>query len=314
MNKFELDKTMECFGFQRNDHYEMYGCNYYHTDKYFTIVKGRTPYELASLISKKYDNTIYKIRVNGNQESEVPRGDVYKYHINTIEGLVAFILETKDYYSKTQECSKKIEDVLNLVSSKILHGVNPHISIHDWMLEQENRKGYFKPLLINSSLDFKIRKKIELFDNIINPFATNELDLDNPGFIVRGYNYQGNNCFSLIDKESNISMTTIRKENGFVTKLHLPSDLPYETNVYHYFDQNGEIIAFETYDQSGLSRIEYNLTDNSFGEHYGIKHSVTKEDKKFILETLDEYIALANNAVTKNLGINLTSKKLLRKK
>ena len=345
MNKFELDKTMECFGFKRSDHYEMYGCNYYHTDQYFTIVKGKTPYELAQLISKKYDNAIYKIRVNGNHESEVPRGDVYEYHIDTIEGLVAFILETQDYYSKIQECSKKMDGILNLASSKILRGVNPDISIYDWMLEQENRKDYFRPLLsINPSFD-KIRKKIKIFDNIINPFAITKLDLNNPGFIVRGDGYQGNNWFSLVDKESKIEMTTIRKENGFVTKLHLPSDLPYGTNVYHSFDINGERIVFETDDQTMLRRKEYNLTTsfrahygikhdiikqdqnflllqalieynltNPFGKDYGIKHAITEKDKKFILETLDEYIALANNVVTKNLGIDLTSKKLLRKK
>ena len=29
MNKFELDKTMECFGLDKKDCYEINGCKYY---------------------------------------------------------------------------------------------------------------------------------------------------------------------------------------------------------------------------------------------------------------------------------------------
>ena len=88
MNKFELDKVMECFGFEKSDNYKINGCNYYHDGRYFTIVNDKIPYELALLIRKKYDNDIYKIRVNGNHESEFPSNDVYKYHIDTIEDLL----------------------------------------------------------------------------------------------------------------------------------------------------------------------------------------------------------------------------------
>ena len=84
-------------------------------------------------------------------------------------------------------------------------------------------------------------------------------------------------------------------------KLHVPTESPYEIDVYHYFDKNGEEIAFEKYDESDLTRIEYNLRDETFGEHYGEKHKATTNDKKFVINTLGEYITLARNIVAKNI-------------
>ena len=120
MNKFELDKVMEYFGFDIHSYYEIYGCKYYHDDRYFAIINGKTPYELAGLISEKYDNDKYKIRVNGNNEDCVPTDDVYTYHIDTLEGLVAFIIEMKNYHSKTQDNSCELETALDMVYKKIL--------------------------------------------------------------------------------------------------------------------------------------------------------------------------------------------------
>ena len=54
MNRFELDKTMECFGYKKSDSYEFGKLTIYHDNRYFTIVKGQTPLELANIIYKKY--------------------------------------------------------------------------------------------------------------------------------------------------------------------------------------------------------------------------------------------------------------------
>lgn len=314
MNIYELDKTMESFELKTSDYYKVEGLKIY-SHSCYAIVKGKTPYELSTLINKKYDNNIFKIRVNGDNESKIPTGDIYTYHIDTIEGLIAFLLETKDYYSKTQDFSKKFEQISKQIYFKILEDVNPSMSIYDWMLDRENRKDYFKTLLaIDSFLDFKIRKKIENFDNIINPFCTNDLNLDNLGFAVKGNGYQDNSWFSLRDKESNTVMTTIRENDGFVIRLCIPANSPYEFNVYHYFNRNVEEIAFEKYDESGICRIEYNLTNNSFGKQYDKKHLATIEDKKFVLQKLGEYINLANNILEKNLNIKSNDRKLGYKK
>lgn len=310
MNKFELDKTMECFGLDKKDCYEINGCKYYNDGRYFTIVNGKIPYELAMLISNKYDNDMYKIRVNGYGESEVPQYDVYTYHIDTIEGLAAVLLETEAYYSKGEVTVKDFEKFLQLVYLKILQGANPNISVCDWMLNNENSKAYFKTILnAKTYLDFRLRRKMETFDNLVSPFCNDELDLNNSKFIVRGDGNQENNWFSLVDKDSGITMITIREKTGFVIKLCVPADEPYETTVYHYFDKDGEEIAFEKYDESGLSRIEYNLTTSTFGEHYGEKHLATVEDKKFVIQNLDKYILLANDMVKKNVETSFTKQK-----
>lgn len=306
MNKFELDKTMECFGYKKSDSYAVGNLTFYHDGRYFTIVKGKTPEELANLIYKKYDNSKYLIRVDGNNENYTPIGDTYTYHIDTIEGLVAYLIETKNYYSKMQTNSDEIENTLDSIYKKILEKVNPQLNIYDWMLDRVNRKEYFKRVLLNNTyLDFKLRKQIELFDSIINPFTNNCYDINDSKFIVRGYGYQEDETwFTLTDKESGIVFSTIRSNDGFILKLHIPTELPYEINIYHYFDKNGEEIAFEKYEESDLTRIEYNLRDETFGELYGVKHKVTIKDKNFVINTLSEYITLARDIVVKNIGTN----------
>lgn len=137
-NKYELDKTMESFGFNKRDCYHINRYNYYHDGSYFTIVSGKTPYKLALLINEKYDNSKYKIRVDGNHEKFLPTRDVYTYHIDTVEGLAAFLIETINYYSKTNDTSFELDTVLDEIYIKILEGVNPQVNIYDWMLDKDN--------------------------------------------------------------------------------------------------------------------------------------------------------------------------------
>lgn len=316
MNKFELDKTMEVLEYKKADKYEVGGCEYYHDDRYFTIVTGKTPYELAKLIYEKYDNNIYKIRVDGLNEHNAPIHDVYAYHIDTIEGLAAFLLETQDYYSKTKGNAEYLAHFLKSIYAKILEEVNPKISIYDWMLDRTNRKEYFKRILnMNSITDFKLRKAITDFDNAVNPFVENDVDFNNSEFVVRGYNDENTNSFSLTDKESGTIMSTIKEKDKkeFTIKFHAPTEEPYGPTIYHYYFRGNEIIAFESFDKLELKRLEYNITDNSFGEHYGEKHEATEEDKIFVIERLQEYTSLANDISAKNLGIDPTAKTFVKK-
>ncbi len=316
MNKFELDKTMEYFGYKKSDSYTVGNLTFYHDGRYFTIVKGKTPKELANLIYKKYDNNKYLIRVDGNNENYIPTGDTYTYHIDTIEGLVAYLIETKNYYSKKQTNPNELENILDSIYKKILENVSPQLNIYDWMLDRDNRKEYFKRLLSNNTyLDFKLRKQIELFDNMINPFANNIHDINDSKFIVCGYGYlEDESWFTLTDKESGVVFSTIRSKDGFVLNLHIPTDTLYEIDVYHYFDKNGEELAFEKYDESGLTRIEYNLRNETFGEHYGEKHKVTIKDKNFVINALNKYITLARSVVSKNIQGKVNTENSVLKK
>lgn len=75
-----------------------------------------------------------------------------------------------------------------------------------------------------------------------------------------------------------------------------------------------EVIAFENYDEKGLRRLEYNLTDNTYGEHYGEKHKVTVSDKMNVLKLLDEYIGIANGITKKHLESSLKGDAFCKKK
>lgn len=303
MNEFEFDKAMEYLGYEKvcgryitKTHYCLY-----HSGKYYAIVEGRTPYELALLIREKYDNNIYKIRVNGNHQSEYPKCDVYEYHIDTLEGLVVFLLETRNYYSMQQNVDEEIDRTLNSLYKNLLRRVDTKTSVYDWMFQQENGLIFFKTVLSTDSyLDFRLRKKIETFDNVVNPFCNKTLNIDDNNFAVFVDNYQRSDSFGLIDKDTGISLITRRKKNSFSLQLHIPTKSPFQIDVYHYFDSDGELIIFDDYSENGLSRMEYNLTNETFDEHYGEKKQVTRANKEFVIRTLDEYIDIVKNIIMKN--------------
>ena len=299
MNKFELDKTMECFGYKKSGTYNIGEQKFYHDGRYFTIVNGKTPKELAQLIYEKYDNNKYKIRVDGNNEHCYPIKDVYIYHIDTIEGLVAFLLETKNYYSKEEQNEYEMEVILNSIYQKILENVNPKLKVYDWMAKE--------------NIDFKLRKKIEDFDKVVSPFCNKAINVKDNNFIVHGNMYNEENWFSLTDKESKVSLSTIRLKNGFVLKLYIPTDVSYEI-AYHCFDEDGEEVAFEKYIDGELSRKEYNLTHDTFGECYEEKHKATNEDKEYVIKNLEKYTEFAKGVVNKNIDSKQDEKKLVIKK
>jgi len=320
MNKFEFRAVIKCIGTIVGNRIPINGCEFYHNDKYFAIVHGKVPYELAKLINEKYDNNKYKIRVEGANESKVPKGDVYTYHIDTIEGLVAFILELKNYYSKSEVTQEEFETNLNMVYNEILQSVNANVSIYDWMLDRNTRKEYFNSLFKNNTiLDFRLRKKIEEFDNIVNPFPNINLNTIDNNFIVNGDIsntdiFNGvESCYKLTDKESDISFRTIKNERGFVIILFIPTELN-EVRVYHYFNQGEEVIAFEKYDYKHLNRLEYNITDGTFGKQYGKKHNVTVEDKNFVIKKINKYIDIAKEIVNKNISCKSEEKPPVLKK
>lgn len=85
-----------------------------------------------------------------------------------------------------------------------------------------------------------------------------------------------------------------------------------------YGDISREFVTnlFEKYDYSkNVSRIEYDITHDTFGELYVENHPVTVEDKKLVIKKLEEYIKIAEEIVKKNTmsksnnGIAITKRK-----
>lgn len=310
MNKFELDITMECLGLEQSDSYYINGYKYYNNGKYFTIVEGRIPYELAKLISEKYDNKKYHIRVNGNSEYDIPTEDVYTYHIDTVEGLIAFISETQKYYFNEESKIDNINTFLNLVYKNILLKINPTMSISEWMFGRKNSKTYHNTLLRNrTSINLKLRKKINEFDNCVNPFCNGKIEIDNYGLVIHGDNEKDYNWFSISDEKSNIVLTTIRKEEGFVVKFYMGLIKPYEFDIYHYYDKEGEKIAFECYDEDCFNRTEYNLTTDIF-EVNNKSYLATNDNKETIINILNKYIDIIKRHIYSKIENNHNNKRL----
>ena len=59
--------------------------------------------------------------------------------------------------------------------------------------------------------------------------------------------------------------------------------------------------------------MEYNLTDSTFGEHYGEKHIANLADKKYIIQNLDKYIALIDDVIKRNIVITANRSKTLKR-
>ena len=99
MTKFELDTIMECLCYPQTTYYDIFDYSIYHSKGNYVVVRGQIPYTLAKLIYDKYDNSEYLIRVNGDNKYQKPnsRRIIYTYHIDTIEGLAAFLFELRKF-------------------------------------------------------------------------------------------------------------------------------------------------------------------------------------------------------------------------
>lgn len=318
MNKFEFTKVMDCLATspEEDGSYIIDGCRFYHDGyKYFARVYGDISREFATNLFEKYDNSKYKIRVEGTNEFAKPVGNVHIYHVDTIQGLAALILELR-YFDIKNVTEEQLEERLQMIYRKILSDIDTDVSVNEWMLDRETRKKYFNTMFEhNTLLDLKLRKKLIEFDNITNPYSNEEVNISNNKFVVNGNKCNGETNCSLTDKETGIILYTGKNIDGFVTKLFIPSE-DSEMTIYHYYDIRGEKIAFEKYDYSkNVSRIEYDITHDTFGELYVENHPVTVEDKKLVIKKLDEYIKIAEEIVKKNTmsksinGIAITKRK-----
>jgi len=192
---------------------------------------------------------------------------------------------------------------LDNVYKNILLNVNPTISISEWMFGRKNSKTYHDSIKNKSSINLKLRRKINEFDNCVNPFCNGTVQVDNYGLEINGGVDKNYNWFSIYDEKSNIVLTTIRKEEGFVVKFYMGLISPYEFDIYHYYDREGEKIAIENYDENGLKRIEYNLTTDSIVENN--KESLASYSKKeLMIKILNTHIEIIKRHIYKQIEKN----------
>ena len=275
MTKFEFEKSMEQFGQSKTYFYSINYIRLHHDGMNSIIVEGKIPLDLAELIYDKYDNRKYGIRTDN--EYDKPTKDVYKYYIDTVEGLTAFLLEVTHKVYGMQSTDSKLKYSLDEIDLRMLKSVNTNLSTLMKKIDNKPSKSYF---------DYKVRKKIIEFDEGINPYNNLDKEEYDNSFSVRGFN---ENHFSLIDKEDNIEFRTIRYNGGFKNMIIIRDEDPYRTICIHSYDEKGEKVIFDQYTEYGMIKCEYNITNNTFVNHLGKMNEARDEDKEYIMNILDSF-------------------------
>lgn len=297
MNRLEFKTVLDVLGFKSLEtkiypNYEEYFYKYndliisFCSAKYYAIISGRIPLEVANIIYEKYPGNPYGIRVDGGQEKWNPNdysfGSEYinTYHIDTKEGLLIFFLEMFDYQSRKNNLPenyvKLYQQFINDISRTLIKEVNPGISLDEWMKdakksESANKDSYELYLETRknekSNIDKEIRKLLRKFDYVVNPFQRNAAWLEKTDDIfeklrVNAFSgkkddmlnrYDCSHLF-LTDMGTNNLVRYTRNPDGFCYNLNFDISEKQNFAFYHYFSNhnfsdsdNGEFILVRCY-------------------------------------------------------------------
>lgn len=331
MTSLEFVSVLDAFGipikrskYNGNLSAEFDKLNFYlENNKYYAVVEGIIPMSVACNIYDKYPNNPYKIRVQGGNVNLDPRdyGTTYidTYHIDTKEGLIIFIMQMRDFlsnkYGKIDVLYDNYWNFLEDVSYNILYKLNPFVSVKDWMKGAIN-DSYSKYLntiskKYDKQVDYEIRKKLDIFDKLVNPFQDSTLDSFElnrfvPDVSIRGYNYNDidgmsrTDCFnmSLVDNNTKDYVTTIYDPDGFYFTCNCGEDSKESYFVIHYFANhyldnfdNGEVLVIEHYKKGKeVLNIRYNLTLGMVGTCDKDACMISSTLKRAISKELDDII------------------------
>ena len=350
MNKLEFNTVMETLKIEKIKtldyvNYKVYIYKFgkfnisFTEGKYYAVIKGDIPLEVANIIYNKYQGNPHRIRVCGGQDELIPDewardGYIEDYHIDTKEGLLIFLTEMMDYYNRKNnlpECFvKQYQSFLNTISFSLIETINPSLSINEWMKDAkkprwrdiDSHKLYLESIKSSEDdVDEEIRENLVKFDYAVNPFQCNDIDLNNSRNIFEKISVYGStfdkvngmkreNCavMSLHDFNSKSYVKYIRNPDGFyyIMNYNLPeigsiTVRHYFTNSYSDDFSNGEIISIEYYKNGEFELdVRYNITQKKFKDNEGIMDSIYEEQKKFILEKLEEAVNLAASITLDN--------------
>lgn len=345
MNRLEFNTVLKVLGIKQLETksypgYEEYFYKYndltisFCSGKYYAVVSGKIPMEVANIIYEKYPDNPYKIRVNGGQESWNPKdwsldGEyINTYHIDTKEGLLIFFLEMFDYQSRKNNLPenyvKLYQQFLNNISRALIQDIRPEISLDEWMkdakhLFMEKKDSYSLYLETKkneeSDIDKEIRKLLRKFDYAVNPFQRYSdwfKDTDdifekikvNAFLFNREDAMKRENCarMSLTDLDTKNFVRYLRNPDGFYYNLDYDISKDETFEFFHYFSNhssndinNGEFILVRLYkDNEFLFDIEYNLSCKTISLVHKGSAPITLEQKQFIKEKLIEAINYAS--------------------
>ncbi len=272
------------------------------------------------------------------QERNDNKKYIKTYHIDSLEGLVIFIAELKDYYARqlgyqeteVQNISKSIALITNELLKKVYITTCPQDWVKYYTLYYET---YIKAIANSSKSknNPNFRLALEKFVQTINPFINLEIELDSIEKYIEKvrigakiYNqYQINQGAYLYetklqDRASHNSVSIAYKNNGFSYGLEYSDELKDLILLYQFEfnSQNKEdaeesiIISFKDKKTNTCIKLKYNLTKGLIIKMGEKTRKATMEEKLFIYELLNQTIALASTITINNLARQSQVKKL----
>ena len=300
----------------------------YFSGTYDVKVGRLVPYAVADVICKKEPNYPFEIRVD-------VADDDFVLSDHATEGLLVFLNEMKDYYlrkSNTEETEmSKYDETMARVCSEMLKEINPSISAYDWMQDDEENKDKYNSAVERDSktkLGQMLRTAILDFDQAVNPFTKDDIELDEIGNYLRkvaiagdteaiGYNYKDRKgcCFLRIADINTGNETTgnetiyHRDPEGFLFGLKYMLDDKQYFVVQHGFattadvPNRGEIIEINYWGDNLENEIDLilNLTNGKIGERYGDRTSATPEQIEFVYNELLKATSYASKITVENM-------------
>lgn len=367
MNKIEFNEVVKLFDIEdiylyRFDE-EVYFWNnlaIYFSGKYYTVISGKIPLIVMNNIYDKYKDNMHGIRIMGLGEKCIPTfyaiNDEYKKefnklytstltkkeiedkmdklknklnnvsdrdkyiktcHVDSKEGFIILLNELNKYYGNK---GIELKDAIMVITSNLLNKINPSTTTYEWM---RDNKEFVNDYLKTSYL----RDVLNRFDDTVNPFMNDELELksinnylDSVNIDINSYDkvqerYRKNCCsMTITDKNTSNKVNYYRSPDGFAYQLECDI-LNKSICISHYYDalgsvyKYGECVYITIYDKINKI-IEYNktfnLTHNLVIDDYDEKIDMTKENYEELISLLDKYTLISESITINNMIKNKT--------
>ena len=235
------------------------------------------------------------------------------YHIDTKEGLLIFLTEMKDYFSRKNNLPEteveKYDELLATVTSEMLSDVNPSISASEWMQTFDDKnKGIYNATISRyneNQYGHDFTKAIKDFDEAVNPFSRKDIETKEPSDYLKNVTITAygdkskKGCCDLTikDIETGNVATYLRKADGFCFGLQYKTVEGNTLSIRHYFltpDGNaswpGEVVSVCIYDDKfkKITNIKINISQEEVTINSDKPVASDLKISNFIKECLEE--------------------------
>ena len=287
------------------------------------IVRGKIPQEVVDIIKNRYSR--YQINADG----EIKDGYLEGYRIKTRDGLLAFILEMKDYYLRKNNLQEtevgRLFDLRGEVTKGLIEKINPTISAYDWMQGDIYLRKDYNAVIErdNKSVIGKVfRDVINDFDKAVNPFLDKDVYFDDmANCLVRvkiygtatddykGRYRKGSGCLKIVEDGTSNSAFYERSPLGFKFQLVYGEKYPEQFTILHYYTTDGETKFdrgefIEIHDACNKQNdIRFNISNGLVGYNECLKTPVTLEQFDSVCNILKKASQYAYSVTVKNMQV-----------